>query len=101
MYVHSTGQVEHNIVTDPYSFSLAMNSTRSQIVDLNDAALKPAGWDTLAEAAAGAPEDITIYEVHVRDFSVNDPLVPRTAQARSRPSPIRDTQWHAALAGAG
>ena len=31
VYVHSTGQVEHNIVTDPYSFSLAMNSSRSQI----------------------------------------------------------------------
>jgi hypothetical protein len=33
VYVHSTGQVEYNLVTDPYSFSLAMNSTRSQIVD--------------------------------------------------------------------
>ena len=67
VYVHSTGQVEHNLVTDPYSFSLSMNSTRSQIVDLRDAALKPAGWDGVAKPPLVAPEDISIYELHVRD----------------------------------
>jgi hypothetical protein len=41
--VPSTGKIEKNFVTDPYSFSLSMNSTRSQIVDLNDPALKPDG----------------------------------------------------------
>jgi pullulanase-type alpha-1,6-glucosidase len=76
VYVHSTGQVEHNLVTDPYSLSLAMNSTRSQIVDLNDVALKPAGWDELSKPELVAPEDISIYEIHMRDFSVNDPSVP-------------------------
>ena len=80
VYVHSTGQVEHNLVTDPYSFSLAMNSTRSQIVDLSDPALKPAGWDELVKPALAAPEDISIYEIHVRDFSVNDPSVPDELQ---------------------
>jgi pullulanase len=34
VFIHSTGRVERNIVTDPYSLSLAMNSTRSQIVNL-------------------------------------------------------------------
>ena len=53
VYVHSTGQVENNLVTDPYSFSLAMNSTRSQIVDLNDMALKPAGWDETEQTTPG------------------------------------------------
>ena len=36
VFVRTTGQVEHNLVTDPYSLSLARNS-RSQIVDLDDA----------------------------------------------------------------
>ncbi|MDW8318929.1 MAG: pullulanase-type alpha-1,6-glucosidase, partial [Anaerolineae bacterium] len=76
VFVPSTGRVERNLVTDPYSFSLAMNSTRSQIVDLNDRALKPAGWDTLAKPKPVAPEQISIYEIHVRDFSVYDPGVP-------------------------
>ncbi|MCZ7670182.1 MAG: pullulanase-type alpha-1,6-glucosidase [Chloroflexi bacterium] len=57
-----------------------MNSTRSQIVDLEDPALAPSGWDTLVKPPVVNPEDITIYEIHMRDFSVNDPLVPAEAQ---------------------
>ncbi|HSV86659.1 MAG TPA: pullulanase-type alpha-1,6-glucosidase [Levilinea sp.] len=76
VYVHSTGRVERNFVTDPYSFSLSMNSTRSQIVNLEHAGLKPTGWDELSKPELGAPEDISLYELHVRDFSAHDPLVP-------------------------
>jgi pullulanase/glycogen debranching enzyme len=91
VYVNSTGQVEHNLVTDPYSFSLAMNSTRSQIVDLNDTALKPAGWDTLEKPALSAPEDISIYEIHVRDFSVNDSSVPEEFKGTFKAFTLPDT----------
>ena len=76
VWVNSTQRVEHNVVTDPYSLSLAMNSARTQLVDLADPALKPAGWDSLEKPALPAPEDLAIYELHVRDFSVNDPSVP-------------------------
>ena len=76
IYVPSTGQVEHNLVTDPYSLSLSMNSQRSQIVNLGDADLKPAGWSGLMKPMLAAPEDIVLYELHVRDFSVNDLTVP-------------------------
>ena len=76
VFVNSTGNIENNIVTDPYSVSLAMNSTRSQIVDLDSASLKPAGWNSLAKPPLAAPEDISIYELHVRDFSANDASVP-------------------------
>ena len=91
VYVHATGQVEHNLVTDPYAFSLAMNSTRSQIVDLNDAELKPDGWDTLDKPALPAPEDISIYEIHVRDFSVNDPSVPDELKGTYKAFTLEDT----------
>jgi pullulanase-type alpha-1,6-glucosidase len=76
VYVPSTGKVEKNLVTDPYSFSLSTNSLRSQIVDLNDAALQPPDWSDLAKPALAAPEDAVIYELHVRDFSINDQTVP-------------------------
>ncbi len=76
VYVPSEGSVQTNLVTDPYSLSLAMNSSRSQIVDLNDPGLKPEGWDTLPKPTLAAPEDSVIYELHVRDFSVNDATVP-------------------------
>ena len=76
VYVPSTGQIEKNLVTDPYSFSLSMNSLRSQIVDLEDAALQPPAWTVLAKPALAAPEDAVIYELHVRDFSIFDETVP-------------------------
>jgi pullulanase len=91
VYVHSTGQVEHNLVTDPYSISLSMNSTRSQIVDLDDAALKPAGWDVTSKPPLAAPEDISLYEIHVRDFSANDPLVPDELKGTFEAFTLEDT----------
>ena len=76
VFVRSTGAIETNLVTDPYSLSLSKNSGRSQIVDLRDPALKPAGWDSLAKHPPAAPEDIVLYELHVRDFSAQDASVP-------------------------
>ncbi len=77
VYAPSVGRVVTNFVTDPYSFSLAMNSTRTQIVDLyNDETLMPAGWMDPNVPETAAPEDIVIYELHVRDFSIFDESVP-------------------------
>ena len=76
VYVPVLGKVVQNLVTDPYSVSLAANSTRSQIVNLADASLKPAGWDAVQKPALAAPEDIVLYELHMRDFSIFDTSVP-------------------------
>ncbi len=76
VYVRSTGRIEHNLVTDPYSLSLSLNSQRSQIVNLEDAALKPLGWNLIRKPFVDAPEDIVLYELHIRDFSANDQTVP-------------------------
>jgi len=66
-----------NTVTDPYSVSLAVDSSRSQIIDLyNDATWKPTGWDTLQKPTLSSFLDIVVYELHVRDFSVFDETVP-------------------------
>jgi pullulanase len=76
VFVRSTNKVETNVVTDPYSISLARNSTRSQVVSLDNAALQPRGWKTLGKPGLAAPEDIVLYELHVRDFSATDATVP-------------------------
>ncbi len=76
VYVPSTGKVEKNLVTDPYSLSLSMNSLRSQIVDMTDPGLQPNDWLTLEKPSLEAFEDSVIYELHVRDFSVSDLSVP-------------------------
>jgi pullulanase-type alpha-1,6-glucosidase len=76
VYARYTGEVETFLVTDPYSLSLAMDSRRSQIVNLDDADLKPPNWDKIRKRRLAAPEDIAIYELHVRDFSMHDGTVP-------------------------
>jgi pullulanase-type alpha-1,6-glucosidase len=76
VFAPTTNLIETNAVTDPYSLSLAANSARSQIVDLGDPALQPPGWDAVAKPPLPAPEDVVVYELHVRDFSWYDPIVP-------------------------
>ena len=67
-----------NRVTDPYSISLTTDSARSYIADLRDPLLKPRGWDNdRAMNRVKAQTDMVIYELHVRDFSINDMTVPR------------------------
>ncbi|MFC3688618.1 pullulanase-type alpha-1,6-glucosidase [Aquipuribacter hungaricus] len=76
VFVPSTGAVERNVVTDPYSVSLSTNSTKSQLVDLADADLAPQGWSSVGTQAPATPEEISLYELHVRDFSISDETVP-------------------------
>jgi pullulanase len=103
VYVRSTGKVEHNLVTDPYSVSLSRNSRRSQIVDLESSALKPSGWASLRKPPLAAPEDIVLYELHVRDFSASDPSVPAALRGTFRAFTLDSsgTRHLAALARAG
>ena len=76
VYSYAAKAMVNNEVTDPYSVSLAMDSARSQFVNLDDNDLKPAGWDDLQQPTLAAPEDTVVYELHVRDFSVADNSVP-------------------------
>ena len=78
VYAPTTSAVETNLVTDPYSLGLTTNSARSILVDLDDPALEPAGWNRLRKPALPKPEYSTIYELHVRDFSISDETVPAT-----------------------
>ena len=104
VFAPSTGKIETNLVTDPYSLSLSMNSQRSQIVDLNDAALKPQGWDTVAKPALAAPEDVVVYELHIRDFSISDQTVPEELRGTYKAFTVKDSNGMkhlAALSEAG
>lgn len=91
VYVPSEGRVVTNLVTDPYSVSLSANSTRSQIIDLNDPALQPPGWETLPKPPLAAPEDVVLYELHVRDFSILDETVPADLRGTFRAFTVRES----------
>ncbi len=75
VFVPGAGFVR-NRVTDPYSVALTANSARSVLLDLEDSLAKPAGWDTYQRPAPlDAPTDLSVYELHVRDFSIADTSV--------------------------
>ena len=76
VYVPSTGKVEHNRVTDPYSVALTVNSTRSVVVDLADRRFRPQQWEKTPTPVIKSAVDRAVYELHVRDFSISDKTVP-------------------------
>jgi pullulanase len=72
VFARGVGQVR-NLVSDPYSISLNAGGERSFIADLNAPELMPEGWaENKQPAPLAQASDMNIYELHVRDFSVND-----------------------------
>ncbi|MBL8785082.1 MAG: pullulanase-type alpha-1,6-glucosidase, partial [Deltaproteobacteria bacterium] len=78
------GRVATVEVTDPYSTALSTGSKHTLIADLTAPALAPAGWADFHPPQPDAPEDIALYELHVRDFSVADPTVPAADRGHYR-----------------
>lgn len=76
VYAPTTGKVETNDVTDPYSVALTVNSERSVAIDLDDKTWRPKAWEKTPAPVVARPVDRAIYELHVRDFSIGDTTVP-------------------------
>jgi pullulanase len=76
VWVSADGAVDTNITSDPYSIDIALNGTKSRITDLASSETKPAGWDEETSPALKSFSDMSVYELHIRDFSVNDLTVP-------------------------
>lgn len=72
VYHPQNNQFENIWSTDPYSVSLSTNGLYSQFVNLNDADLKPADWDSHIIPSLAKIEDAVIYEGHIRNFSIRD-----------------------------
>lgn len=81
-----------NTVTDPYSLSLNANSARSFVANLDSEALKPRGWDKHRIPDLAHAADISLYELHVRDFSVSDDSVPATRRGKYLAFTERDSR---------
>lgn len=75
VFAPTTGAVEVNRVTDPASVALTLGSTHSVLVDLADKAYRPTQWERTRQPVVD-PVEQTIYELHVRDFSISDETVP-------------------------
>ncbi len=60
-----------NEACDPYARTTGQNGKRAMVIDL--AATNPEGWDADKNPHDGEPiTDAVIYELHVRDFSVDE-----------------------------
>ena len=76
VWVPSDSAVDTNLTSDPYSIDIALNGTKSRITDLDSDETKPPDWDEDISPLLRSFSDMSIYELHVRDFSINDPTVP-------------------------
>ncbi|GFR45769.1 hypothetical protein Agub_g7223 [Astrephomene gubernaculifera] len=83
VYCPWTARFETKEVTDPYSRGLAADGARTQLVDLAHPATQPPGW---VGHAVPPPllqwTDISLYELHVRDFSITDISVPEPLRGK-------------------
>jgi pullulanase len=76
VWVPIDAAVDNNVTTDPYSIDIALNGTKSRIIDLDSEQTKPQAWDDVPSPPLRSFSDMSLYELHIRDFSVNDITVP-------------------------
>lgn len=70
-----------NEVVDPYVRAATLNGRKGVVVDL--ASTNPAGWNSKKPKFSGKPTDAVIYELHVRDLSM-DSSGPYPAEVRGK-----------------
>lgn len=62
-----TGKIRYAV--DPYARAVSANGQRTAIVDMK--AENPSGWENDKKPASRGIEDAVLYELHVRDFSID------------------------------
>lgn len=65
--VYSDG--ENHEVVDPYAKAVGINGKRAMVIDLNQT--NPDGWKNHKIPILETPLDAIIYEMHVRDFTID------------------------------
>ena len=56
---------------DPYANAVGLNGTAGALTDINAADTKPADFDSDIKPVLKNPEDSILYEMHVRDFTID------------------------------
>jgi len=75
VHVRGAGRLR-NRVSDPYALALTADSRRSVVAHLDSTAAQPPGWSTTPRPPLPASAtDLSLYELHVRDFSIGDASV--------------------------
>lgn len=80
---HSYGQ--DRIAPDIHCFAATSDSSRSVVLDF--ARIEPEGWASVPQPTLASSTDEIIYEIHVRDVSIDDPSLDES---------LRGTCWDSA-----
>lgn len=83
---HSSGSVES---MDPYAKACGINGLRGFIYDKDAPEANPEGWNTVPSKWDGvngydiqSPQDLSIYEAHIRDFTMDETWVSKQNNKR-------------------
>ena len=76
VYVPQSQAVVTNLTTDPYSIDISVDGTMSRLTNLDSPGTKPPLWDEISSPPLASLSDLSLYELHIRDFSIGDPTVP-------------------------
>ena len=68
-YIIKRGGVSKEVI-DPYAKAVGVNGERGMVIDLNQT--NPIGWDTHAIPKLNSVLDAIIYEVNIRDFTIDN-----------------------------
>jgi pullulanase len=82
VYAPRAASIVTNLVTDPYALDLSENSLKTRFTNLADPSTMPQGWLDLPKPELNRPEDIVLYELHIRDFSAYDEAVPEELRGK-------------------
>ena len=66
-----TNSAGTNEVVDPYAKSAGLNGKRGMVVNFTKLNKEIEGWASDTRPDFGAPTDASIYEIHVRDMTIN------------------------------
>lgn len=74
-----TNSAGANEVVDPYAKSAGVNGMRGQVVNFDHPSVTPEGWNDIPDVWDGhpvydidKPTDLVVYEVHVRDLTIDE-----------------------------
>lgn len=68
-YIIKIGGVSKEVI-DPYAKAVGVNGERGMVIDLNQT--NPIGWDTHGIPKLNSVLDAIIYEVNIRDFTIDN-----------------------------
>ena len=67
---------------DPYAKACGTNGVRGYIYDKTSSEANPEGWNNVSYTKISNPQDLSVYEIHIRDLTMDETWVSNKGNAR-------------------